>query len=178
MSLSDIHSPAPKETLRVQNFGGITDATIELSRMNVFIGPQASGKSVCAKLIYYFRQFVRQMPQLMFRNSTDAAIDKLHTTDFYNRFPSKNWGNTDFKIEYRLGDLEFIVHRPGTENTEVQLTRSKAWDDLLQEVRRLYKVSDSDPPRSQLKQSEAVKTQKEFFQKLARKRIFQLRNSN
>lgn len=39
-----------KSTLHVKNFGPIKDAKLELSNVNVLIGPQASGKSTLAKL--------------------------------------------------------------------------------------------------------------------------------
>jgi AAA15 family ATPase/GTPase len=48
-----------QEKIVVENFGGITEAEINLKKINIFIGPQASGKSVLAKLIY----FLTQIPQ-------------------------------------------------------------------------------------------------------------------
>ena len=39
-----------KSKLIVKNFGPIESATLNLSNVNVFIGPQASGKSTLAKL--------------------------------------------------------------------------------------------------------------------------------
>jgi predicted ATPase len=40
------------ESIRIQSFAGLKDVTIELKPINVFVGPQAAGKSVAAKLIY------------------------------------------------------------------------------------------------------------------------------
>ncbi|MBO9201147.1 MULTISPECIES: AAA family ATPase [Niastella] len=45
------------EKLRIRNFGPIEDADIDLKRINVFIGPQASGKSTIAKVISAFRSY-------------------------------------------------------------------------------------------------------------------------
>ncbi|MFN6083940.1 MAG: AAA family ATPase [Fluviicola sp.] len=39
-----------KSILRVENFGPIKDAILDLRNVNVLIGPQASGKSTLAKL--------------------------------------------------------------------------------------------------------------------------------
>ena len=66
MSLSETAPPIPEETLHIQNFAGITDATISLSRMNVFIGPQASGKSVCAKLIDFYGKIESRLTRHFF----------------------------------------------------------------------------------------------------------------
>ncbi|WP_229424113.1 AAA family ATPase [Moorena producens] len=46
------------EKLTVKNFAGIDELEIEVKRINIVIGPQASGKSVCAKLLFYFKNFV------------------------------------------------------------------------------------------------------------------------
>jgi hypothetical protein len=40
-------------TLRIQNIGPIKDAELELNKINVFIGPQSSGKSTIAKIISF-----------------------------------------------------------------------------------------------------------------------------
>ena len=44
-----------KEGITIVNFGGIKKATISLNSINIFIGKQASGKSITAKLLYYFK---------------------------------------------------------------------------------------------------------------------------
>lgn len=45
-----------KQRLEVSNFGPIKEADIDIKPLLVFIGPQASGKSTIAKLIYFFQQ--------------------------------------------------------------------------------------------------------------------------
>jgi dephospho-CoA kinase len=39
----------------INNFGAIKDAEIEVKKILVLIGEQASGKSTIAKLIYFFK---------------------------------------------------------------------------------------------------------------------------
>jgi predicted ATPase len=43
------------QKIHVKNFGAIPDAEIEIKKVLVLIGPQASGKSTIATLIYFFR---------------------------------------------------------------------------------------------------------------------------
>jgi predicted ATP-binding protein involved in virulence len=45
------------EKLSIRNFGPIVKADIDLKRINVFIGPQGSGKSTIAKVISAFRNY-------------------------------------------------------------------------------------------------------------------------
>lgn len=42
------------ETLTVHNFAGITSGVFEIRPLSVLIGPQATGKSVVAKLLLLF----------------------------------------------------------------------------------------------------------------------------
>ncbi|MCE2705659.1 MAG: AAA family ATPase [Proteobacteria bacterium] len=45
-----------KEKLIVKNFFTLKDVEIELSKFNIFIGEQASGKSLLIKLVYFFKK--------------------------------------------------------------------------------------------------------------------------
>ena len=44
-----------KEKIEIKNFAGIGHWEIELNAINIWIGPQASGKSITAKLFYFFK---------------------------------------------------------------------------------------------------------------------------
>lgn len=46
-----------KRTLRVENFGPVSDASVELRAINMFIGEQSVGKSTLAKLITIFTDY-------------------------------------------------------------------------------------------------------------------------
>ena len=46
------------ERLVITNFLDIEHADIEIKSFNVLIGPQASGKSVIAKLLWFFKSFI------------------------------------------------------------------------------------------------------------------------
>lgn len=43
------------QAIEIHNFGPVKNAVIELRRLTVFVGEQASGKSTIAKLIYFFK---------------------------------------------------------------------------------------------------------------------------
>lgn len=44
-----------RERLEIHNFGPIKSAEIEVSDLTVFVGPQATGKSLTAQILYFFR---------------------------------------------------------------------------------------------------------------------------
>jgi len=45
------------EKLSIRNLGPVVNADIDLKRINVFIGPQGSGKSTIAKVISAYRSY-------------------------------------------------------------------------------------------------------------------------
>ena len=63
------------ERLIVKNFGPIKDVDIEIPRLLVFIGDQASGKSTLAKLIYIFKR----VPNML----ANVAVSQLKQTISY-----------------------------------------------------------------------------------------------
>ncbi|MEP0760932.1 AAA family ATPase [Coleofasciculus sp. FACHB-T130] len=63
------------EKLIIRNFAGIKELEIEVKRINILIGPQASGKSVCAKLLFYFKNFVWEILSSVENEQTKRNLD-------------------------------------------------------------------------------------------------------
>lgn len=82
------------EKLTVHNFLSIKSAEIELRRINVLIGPQASGKSVLAKLLYFFKQEVGKAFEESVRNQQGKReLTSALTAKFEATFPRIYWNN-------------------------------------------------------------------------------------
>jgi predicted ATPase len=43
------------ERLVIRNFGPVQEADVEIKDLTVFVGPQATGKSITAQLLYFMR---------------------------------------------------------------------------------------------------------------------------
>lgn len=99
------------EKLSIKNFGGILDICIELNRFNIFIGPQASGKSITAKLFYYFKCF----PDMLFKSAEEEDMkrdfDLKLAKRFEEYFPIHSWPQKDFYIKYEIEDLFIEISR-------------------------------------------------------------------
>jgi predicted ATPase len=73
------------QKIYVKNFGAIPEAEIEIKKILVLIGPQASGKSTIATLIYFFRglgnnilrQIIRDKDVLLAEDFTDVIITRF-----------------------------------------------------------------------------------------------------
>src|SRR4028119_1857329 len=99
------------EKLIVKNFAGIKDLEIEIKRINILIGPQASGKSVCAKLLFYFKNFVREILSVVENEQTKRDLDSSYSKKFEEYFPPDSWGNYDFFIRYEISNVFIEVSR-------------------------------------------------------------------
>jgi AAA ATPase domain len=90
------------ETLSIQGFAGIQDLTIELKRINILIGPTASGKSICAKLCFYFKSFIEEIVEtILEEKSWDNFIEKM-SSKFEMFFSASAWQSNESKVRYSL----------------------------------------------------------------------------
>lgn len=84
------------DTVTIKNFGPVIYAKIELSSVNVFIGPSASGKSVIAKLIAAFKDFeiiskitkFRQFKSHLQRFNIDNLITRETSIEYKSKYIS------------------------------------------------------------------------------------------
>ncbi|BAU65632.1 hypothetical protein STA3757_30210 [Stanieria sp. NIES-3757] len=95
------------EKIEIKDFVGIKDITIEIKQINILIGPQASGKSIVAKLLFYFKSFIFEMISAAKELKSVRELNRDYKHKFKTFFPSSSWGNQDFTIRYSI-DQEFI----------------------------------------------------------------------
>lgn len=127
------------EKITIENFGSIQKATIPLNRINIFIGPQASGKSVTAKLVYFFKELFNHLStEVLLKNKDIDEGIKSYTKLFYDYFPRPTYDKTNsFSIKYELNDHSITLKR---ENYgEVSFEFSEAYIDLFALLKKLRK---------------------------------------
>ena len=113
------------EKLQIKNFAGLKDVTIEVKPITGFIGPQASGKSVIAKLLYFFREISSRLPKAMTEDMNDAEYQTLCRDRFIRYFPVGNTGHPNFDITYWSGNEKVSVifkagSAPGSETLSLE----------------------------------------------------------
>ena len=141
--------------LTLRNFSCLKEADLNLSRLTVLIGPQASGKSILSKLTYFFyeglsRQFVSLEDQRSLENFRSGLSE-----EFKRWFPPSAWGSGQFDIRFSAGPYEVRV-RPAARNKRgsesVRITFSPffereyktLWRHVSQRRRKLHRLDD-DP---------------------------------
>lgn len=102
------------ESIKINGFLTIDHANFEIRKINIIIGAQAQGKSVIAKLVYFFKkEFSDAFYQSIQKFGTKREIEKKCLTQFEQIFPRYSWANQEFSILYKY------------ENYDVSIIRSK-----------------------------------------------------
>ena len=127
------------EKLIVKNFAGIKELEIEIKRVNILIGPQASGKSVCAKLLLYFKSFVWEILLIVENEQTKRNLDSNYSKKFEEYFPPDSWGKQDFFIKYEISNVFIEVSKNQDTRGKISISYSDLFRKELTELRKLLK---------------------------------------
>ena len=103
-----------QERLEIRNFAGFNSVAFDIAPMTVLIGPQAAGKSVCAKLAYYFRNIFQEAVK-SFELSTFEEFKEKYEDKFESYFPKFGWNKSRFDIKYRFKDHWLQIKLSGTD---------------------------------------------------------------
>lgn len=108
--------------LKVKDFGPIKFVDLDLRNVNVFIGPQASGKSALAKIYTIFkapRKFLKN--SIQFANNENIDFEKLfkETLEEYN---ISSFIKPQTEIEYN-SLLHSLIYKEGTISYEPKLLK-------------------------------------------------------
>ena len=132
------------EKLIIHNFLTIRSAEIEVRRFNLFIGPQASGKSIIVKLLYFFKAefgnaFKETIRKMQGRDKLEDALKEK----FETIFPRRYWNTQEFSIEYRCGELTLSVKTEKGSSGEYNwsITCSEGAYELQSTLKEKYKAS-------------------------------------
>lgn len=98
------------EKIIIKNFLIFDDIEMELNKFNILIGPQASGKSLLAKLVYYFKNIASLCIANIKEENTLEYFSEILSKEFINCFPTDYWiEDKVFNIDYEFDDLRFHV---------------------------------------------------------------------
>ena len=125
------------EKIEIHNFGGLKHAEIPINNINIFIGRQASGKSIVVKLVYFFKSIFREIYQGALEGQKKIDIDGNIHKQFERLFPSDTWPKDEFKIQYTCEGHSIAIHRNAGGKSKVKVTYSDSVTKLFAYTRRL-----------------------------------------
>ena len=132
------------EKLIIHNFLTIRSAEIEVRRFNLFIGPQASGKSIIVKLLYFFKaEFGNAFKETVLKMPGRDKLEEALKKKFDTIFPKRYWNAQEFRIEYRCGELTLLVRtvKDSSGETRWSITCSEGVYELQSTLKEKYKIS-------------------------------------
>lgn len=101
------------ERIVIENFSIIKKMELDISKFILLIGPQASGKSLVAKIDYFMNESISA---LFIKNISKTAplleFEKDVQREFSNLFPSYLWHDSKFSISRKIdNDFYFTISR-------------------------------------------------------------------
>jgi hypothetical protein len=184
------------ERLIVKNFLCLKDIDIEIKDFLILIGPQAAGKSLCAKLLYFFRTIFEEITLYHMKGalSKSPSLGMILSSKFESFFPKFYWSEQEFYIEYqRKSKKIFWIKKEKNQNINIYSYREfidAAASEVKQSFRTIIDLNDPEKTGKLLKmlsdkQVKAMASQNIFipagrsFFSLLQKNIFKfLQTSN
>ena len=124
-------------TLQVENFSCIIAATLEIDRLTLIIGPQASGKSVLGKLSFFAIDVGLTQHVSIVRGDNFEKFVQTVKQRFVEWFPIEAWGPNKFKIRFSAGDYAITATRKsykGASSDDFRLQFSDAFQANYEEL--------------------------------------------
>jgi predicted ATPase len=131
------------ESIEINGFLTIDHANFEIRKINILIGAQAQGKSVIAKLAYFFKNFFSDIfiPSVE-KFETKRDIEKKFLAQFEQIFPRYSWVTQEFSIVYKNRDYEVSITRSKAGNKYTsRVNYCKDLADLHKELKSNYKLA-------------------------------------
>lgn len=137
------------ESITIERFLGLSNIKINIHPLTVLIGPQATGKSVIAKLCFFSKGILNDVFTAIENDQTKQDLAKTLTAKFLEYFPSTCWGPESFSVTYRIGNERITIKKGSGKNAKLRITYPEFFDDALDTFRaefkdRLSKQTDQD----------------------------------
>ena len=138
------------ETLSIKNFAGLRDVSFPLRPVTVFIGPQATGKSVIAKLLYFFRG----LPSAMLEASNDPQEwERYHRQAlerFMRFFPVDTWPSDPFAVVHAQEAWSVKVTGHREKGGSLTVTFSDGWENVFARLQSHGSLGDGEGDTSRI----------------------------
>lgn len=167
------------ERLLIKNFAGLKEIDIEIKKINILIGPQASGKSIIAKILFYCKGLIEEIFNQAISLKTKRQLDEKLKNKFVEYFPLESWGEEDFLIYYSINNdyIEIKSLKTTKKKPNISISYSDFYVKSFEKIKRKWqgetnnfdKHEDIEKIFVQLNQmmSSRVEYQELFFHQLA-----------
>lgn len=110
------------QTLSIKNFLLLQNIEIEIKKINILIGSQASGKSIIAKLVHFFNGIGKHFQNSIVEGQPIKQAKKNAIAEFEKNFPINSWNGTEFEITYNsFGQIIKLTSHVTKSKTKIEL---------------------------------------------------------
>lgn len=130
------------ERLVIDNFLILNHVDFEIKKFNIIIGSQGGGKSLIAKIIYFFKTIGAELETGITKGSDVSDLEDTILEKFGKIFPSYSWKDTDFSISYYVDELKILIqHDRNTKSLSLVLPE-EAVNEYIGLVRKSIEIKD------------------------------------
>ncbi|MGD1085717.1 MAG: AAA family ATPase [Verrucomicrobiota bacterium] len=151
------------ETITINQFAGFKEASIETGSITLMIGPQASGKSIVAKLLFFFREIGYELHGSALAGTSVAQFKEESKKKFCRYFPADSWPQKNFLIIYKSNQEQVRVeynHCEGkTPEDSISITLSTFYEDSLASFSTRWGALASGIPEGDSQKGEQARNQ-------------------
>ncbi|EMW7172850.1 AAA family ATPase [Vibrio fluvialis] len=138
--------------LILDEFITLKNIDVELNKLTVFIGPQASGKSILAKLFYYFNEFALDILfDCIKDNNRKQELDNQLINKFKDLFSDVMWKDKSFNITFQYSDSHSITLNKPTERSTLKVELSEITKLFFVKSKKEFIKMQSESPLASLK---------------------------
>lgn len=127
------------ERIIIEDFVGIKLIDLITNDFTVLIGQQATGKSICAKLLYFFKSYFSDLEIVIENYETKRDLDHRLISKFMQYFPDQSWGDSGFRIKYEIDGSYIVIEKGGFKNSKLKVDYSESFKDLLPKCRKIHR---------------------------------------
>lgn len=134
-------------TLTIKNFSCIKSASITVGPLTLIIGPQASGKSIISKLIYFCTNVMRDTPNKIAYDLLPLADFKKELANSFSEFfPPTAWGDERFEVSFNTPSFIINVSRIA-KNPKVRVSFNEEYEALYTTTLEKHLSTDKIDPQ-------------------------------
>ena len=110
-----------------------------INKFNILIGEQASGKSLLAKLVYFFKNIGKHIVNCIQDNEEIEDLYKILKNEFLIIFPKEYWeDNSGFIIEYQCNNFKIEI-KNNLKNSDIELKLADDFEYFYKGVKEGFK---------------------------------------
>ncbi|MDX2286556.1 MAG: AAA family ATPase [Bacteroidia bacterium] len=134
--------------IEIQHVGPLRDVQLDVRDLNIFIGPQASGKSTIAKVVWFAKRIKEVLSRVVSELLSKQFIsDKSFIQQFRNAVYSELqsiFGNASFSRQFQSGESRIHIHLSDLmlidiTNASPLVHLSESFEEKLREVYEVFR---------------------------------------